>query len=367
MFVDFANFIVGEFMKKQFKLILFVLVLVIFVVLSCFLMPKNMKTDIYGLFLKLLNVDVVKTDDPKYNVLKLDNDYISFSGEKEDISTYIKKLTAFSSWVQNQDIPFLYIQAPHKISKALTTLPDGNENFYNIAADDMLSAIKQSGGDVIDLRASTEYMSDFFKTDHHWTPYAGFKAAKTILSHINLKYQMNLNDSVLNIDNFESTTYKNCFLGSQGKKVGKYYVGTDDFTFLMPNFSTRLTKDVPIMGISLNGTFKDCFSDYSLFENKDVYSASPYTFYTSDYNLEIDKNLNAKDGKKILFIRDSFGCVLTPFVALGVSELHVVDTRHFKENLYSYILSNNFDLVIFESNPGFNQSQFTFIKQDKIK
>ncbi|MBR4880141.1 MAG: hypothetical protein IKU13_09990 [Clostridia bacterium] len=350
-------------MKKKIKVFVFVILIIVLTVFALYFLPKNTKINIKGWIYKTIGVNTIKGDEPKYDVIRLQDDYITFAGTKEDVLPFANKLISFGSWLESNDIPFLYVQAPHKWPQNY----DVGNNHYAKQADDMLSALSAAGLDTYDLRKNIDGLEYFFKTDHHWKPETGLSAARYIAEYVNEKYGLKLDSAIYDDENFCFEVKENIFLGSQGKKVGKYYAGLDDYTIITPKFETDLQKTVPIMGIDVKGSFEDCFHDYAVFDNTDVFTASPYVFYTSDYNLEIDKNYLTENDNKILFIRDSFGCVLTPFLSLSTSEIHVVDTRFFKDNLYDYILENDFHLVIFESNPGFNQSQFTIFKENKVE
>lgn len=41
------------------------------------------------------------------------------------------------------------------------------------------------------------------------------------------------------LSNYNQITYKNIFLGSMGRKTGRYYAGADDFTLIYPAFPTN--------------------------------------------------------------------------------------------------------------------------------
>ena len=61
---------------------------------------------------------------------------------------------------------------------------------------------------------------------------------------------------------------------------------------------------------------------------KGYYSRNNYTTYSGgDYRLQKITNTNQQEGEKILIIRRSFGCVVTPFLAIHAKELHVIDDR----------------------------------------
>ena len=68
--------------------------------------------------------------------------------------------------------------------------------------------------------------------------------------------------------------------------------------------------------------------------------------------MQIMKNNLNPNGKKILLIRDSFACVVAPFLALQTSELHVCDVRDAdyyvgeKLNMEEYIKMINPDYVL---------------------
>ena len=86
---------------------------------------------------------------------------------------------------------------------------------------------------------------------------------------------------------------------------------------------------------------------------KDYYHKSPYSTYSGgDFRLQIMRNNLDTDGKKILLIRDSFACVVAPFLSLQTSELHICDMRDYqwyvgdKLNMEEYIREINPDYVL---------------------
>ena len=57
-------------------------------------------------------------------------------------------------------------------------------------------------------------------------------------------------------------------------------------------------------------------------------------------------NHNNPDGPRIVMLRDSFACALTPFLALSCSELVTIDLRYFEGDLLDTIGSYDPDLVL---------------------
>ena len=156
------------------------------------------------------------------------------------------------------------------------------------------------------------------------------------------------------IRSYTIKTYDKWFLGSLGKKVGAYFTwgGADDFELITPNFDTNLTESQPIKDIERNGSFEDT-ALYMENMKKDYFNINTYATYSGgDFRLQIMKNNLNQNGKKILMIRDSFACVVAPFLALQTSELHICDMRDYeyyvgeKLNAEDYIKQLKPDYVI---------------------
>jgi hypothetical protein len=82
-------------------------------------------------------------------------------------------------------------------------------------------------------------------------------------------------------------------------------------------------------------------------EKRDYFD--PYSIYSNGNNaVQIIRNNNAVNDKKILVVRKSFACVVTPFLALSAKESRTIDLRPINRvpNLYDYIDEYNPDLVL---------------------
>lgn len=99
---------------------------------------------------------------------------------------------------------------------------------------------------------------------------------------------------------------------------------------------------------------------------KDYYNKESYAVYNGgNRQLQIVKNNLNPNGKKVLIVRDSFACVVTPFLSLQTSELHICDVRKHQDgekiDVEDYINRLNPDYVIVlysgvgkSSNPLYN-------------
>ncbi len=296
--------------------------------------------------------------DASNTVVKLENGYLaSLVSKNTAVSSYAENLIELQSFLDEKGIDLLYVQAPYKISAEDTQLVAGLENYANENADAYLAAI-EGEVDYIDLRQEMKedglsHYDYFFKTDHHWTPEAAFWAFGNLAETLNANYGFTIDESYYDIDNYTVTVYQDWFLGSQGKRVGTWVAGVDDISLITPNFETDFVFEVPASDIYKTGDFAETMIDDSHINTKDYWNLSAYHAYTGgDYALNIMINNLNPDGKKVLLVRDSFSCALSPFLALGCSQLDCIDLRYYKEeSLMDYIDQNDYDMVIIMRNP----------------
>ena len=52
-------------------------------------------------------------------------------------------------------------------------------------------------------------------------------------------------------------------------------------------------------------------------------------------------------GKKIAVVKESYGNAFAPYLTYNYEEVHVVDFRHFGQNLKSYCQLNEIDEILF--------------------
>lgn len=194
----------------------------------------------------------------------------------------------------------------------------------------------------------------FFQTDHHWTPLAGFYLHGAICKELMNRYGFSYNPEYTNLDNYNVETRENWFLGSFGKKCGRFFTGSrvDDFDLITPLFQTEFIEEIPSKNRVRTGEFINTLL-YTGLLKKDYYQVNNYSVYSGgDYRLQKITNCSIEDGDVLLVVRRSYGCVVTPFLALHAKELHVIDDREGSYpageiiNLEEYIKSIQPDYVI---------------------
>lgn len=298
--------------------------------------------ELYGGVQRLLGRRVVEDPDPRYAVVKLTDNLFTFAsleGGQVDMTRRANEMLRFARRVKEEfKVPVLYVQAPSKLDVA--SLPDGMADYADAEADQFLSLLKRGKLDVLDLRpvfrdraeaAPEEAETLFFRTDHHWTPAGAFLGYQTLCEKLNERpYRFKIDEALTDPDGFEVYAFKDVFLGSQGRRVGTLYAGVDHFEIWSPKFSTDFTYSVPLIGVNREGPFVTSLLFPERLTETGYYDTNPYTIYAGgDYLLARAVNKNNPDGKRVLVLRDSFGCALTPFLSLACREVMTIAPRNF--------------------------------------
>jgi hypothetical protein len=289
-------------------------------------------------------------------VYRLNNGYLSTVNLTPQplIPQFADNLIALNNKLKDRKINLLFIQAPVKISKFDNQLPVDIREYSNEDCDLFLKLIDKADIDNIDLRQvihdeKLEHYNMFFKTDLHWKPEAGLWAAGKVSEYLNKNYGFEIDNLLYNPDNYNYEIYKECMLGSQGRRVGIIFAGLDDLTVITPKFVTHFFQKKVSWGPVISiGNFQETFIDLRLIHPSNLYIYSGYDTYT-DINLPVSTiQNNIKNDKRILLIRDSFALVFAPFMALGCSTLDAIQLGEYTGgSLIDYIDQTKPDLVIF--------------------
>lgn len=302
--------------------------------------------DFNGAIAKMLNMQGFYSDMGMYIT---DDNYIISASASTSTDYEYQETVAFRDFLEANGINFLYVNEPTKYTDdSLFADEFGVETYSNRNMDVFLSRIKEENVDYIDLRENIaedkmKCFDLFYRTDHHWTVPAGLWATQIMAEGLNQYCGYNINTSIYDIDNYETNEWKNCWLGEQGKKVAKTYVGLDDYTEVKPRFETSFTfknKD----GSTWQGTFDDFINESLYNTENDVYENKSWHYSYKRINC-INNNV---DHGKILLLCDSYDYVTQPFLALGVHEVDSLMLRSYDNSfsLRDYILKNGYDTVI---------------------
>ena len=301
-----------------------------------------------------------KHETRNFEVLKANDGALYLHGNEEDVDEETLRRRTEEYQVLFEETNrygghFLYVQVPYKnVGQApeLAAYSGDNTEEYESRLDTLL---RDSGIPVLDLRAY-DTCKDYYATDHHWTTISAFYAAKIIADEVERLYNIDLTDHTFfgDMENYESITYEDCFLGSIGVKVGPYYAGKDSFTVLNPQFPTDFTFEHYIDSVlqsTYSGPFVEAFIDQSLLENRSYnnkYEANMHGAYVES----IIKNHLAQNDLKGLLVTHSYGRAMAPYLSLDFGELRYLDPQkgRFNDDLTVYIREYKPDVVIFMYN-----------------
>ena len=308
---------------------------------------------LYGGVQALSDRTVVEDVDPQYSVVKLTDGTVTFlNPEPQDVTGNGRAVVRLGEALEKREIPLLYVQAPQKLQADDSRLPVGVTDYGNDYADQLLGVLEENGVATLDLRevladTGRDWSSFFFRTDHHWTPEAAFIAHQALAEVLEADYGFTIPAENTDAGAFTRTTLSDWFLGSQGKRVGSLYAGVDDIEIWRPNFPTEFTYSIPIYDTERTGPFETSLLFPERIEEKDFFNGNPYTLYAGgDYPMARIYNLLAPDRPRVMLLRDSYACVLTPFLALDCGELITIDLRYFNDDLLTYVDWLEPDLVI---------------------
>ncbi len=314
---------------------------------------KQKMIDINGTLAKALNMrEIYKSN----GGIVLKNGYVAGIYPYTSTDYEIQQITELKSYLDERGIQLLYVNEPtkyiddHVIEKDL-----GLPTYINDNTDRFLHRLEDNGISFIDLR---DYMTGqnpdsfdfFYRTDHHWTTQAGKMAAEAIAEELNLDFGYSIDLSLYHPDKYTYKEYKGAWLGEQGKKLGKSFVGLDDFSLILPNYDTLFNVSYGESVVS--GDFSEVLVDQTCYlpeRNEDIYSAPSWHYsymgLTGINGTRVENSINTS-GKKILVLGDSYEQITIPFLALGVSEVQCLILREYGGSLRDYIDSHEIDTVV---------------------
>ena len=312
--------------------------------------------NLYGLTARVLNKHYIIETSGGNSVVKDNTGQLEFITNPVDTQPYVDKIADLKKIYDEIGAKTLYVQTPVKPIEGYIEMPEGITDYSNINSDNLLSQLQAAGIKTLDLReniktSGIDYSELFYNTDHHWKTETAFWAAGEVKNYLNEEFGLNLdpNNFYTNSDNYQSIFYEKNFLGSQGRRVGKYYGGVDDYTLMLPKYDTDYSVTINKSNNSshIDGTFEEAIVKYDLVNAKDIFTNRYAAYFGADYPEVIVKNNKADNDLKVLIFKDSFGIPFSAFFSTMVSETRLMDTRYYTGDLESYIREYNPDVVIY--------------------
>ncbi len=297
----------------------------------------------YGLAAKLLG-------QPELNeVVKLKNGYLSGVEElvpEENLKRNADDLLALKQYLESRGSSLLYVQTPFKISKFDDQLPAGIADFSNQNIDTFMKYLAENGIATIDIRQTMyeegmDQYDYFFRTDHHWTPEAGFYAYGKIADYVEENLGIPVDEQVKNLENYQIDNYEDWHLGTNGQRTGIYYGGIDDFHLISPAFDTQLIN----MDTQATGSYHEILIEDAVLKEE---SRAVYDIAYGNSIGHYFHNPNAANDARVLVVSDSMGKVVAPFLILSYQDVYTTGYDLTMEKIEEFAP----DIVIYVTYPA---------------
>ena len=322
----------------------------------------------YGLIQRVLGKHIV-SDAGYGEIYKTKYNQIIFKVDKKNfrVMRSLDAVEELKSKLDEAGIPFLYVQAPFKLSDDEQQLPINKKDYADYNVNLFLKGLDERSIAYLDLRpllrdGEKTQNQLFFDTDHHWRIETAFEATGHIMDELNKDYGFTIDSKYKDLKNYKVTTLKKCYLGSMGRRTGRFYSGLDDFTLITPAFKTNYTLYEHDYGAEkiYTGSFYNAILDKKYLVKDAPVDLNRYAVYHGD-NEELIFENNLVNTGKVMMIKDSFGVPVYSFLSLGVHEVRALDLRLFNDSVAKYAKENRPDVVILLYNGDtFNEEMFDF-------
>ena len=223
--------------------------------------------------------------------------------------------------------------------------------------------------DLVRVLAATrkDTAANFYPTDHHWRGRAAFKAAKLVsreladvLGDVSLR-----SPPELRARNWERRVEKGAFLGSYGRRTGRFFAGTDDFEYFVPKFKTNIWRYM-YGKLYAYGEFEKSVLDMR-FLSRELHERNAYGVYGTDRNEVVYVNKKARSPAKVLFVKDSFANPVVDFLATVCREVVKVDPRRCesREEILRLVEKHRPDAVVMLVQPSAMRNE-KFVFAEKV-
>lgn len=321
---------------------------------SNLLLGRMKFVELNAAFNKLVGMNIVSGTD---SVVVMRNGYLTFESVPVNTDYAVQSTAYFAQTLKEKGINFLYVQCPSKENPDDNQLPHGVEDNYNTNADSLIKGLSERDVPYIDLRdslrsESDDYYSHFFKTDHHWTPETGVWASGKIADRLNKEYDLGISTAIGNLDNYKVDVFEKYCFGSQGKKATLRFADPEDISLIYPKADTDFTVTYD-NNTPLSGRFEDTLLRKDVFDKIDYYNISTYSaYFNGNHSLTKLHNNKIDNGKKMLYIMDSFSASVVPYLATEIEDMVVLDLRSFNGSVMSVIEKFSPDTVVVAYNPS---------------
>lgn len=229
-------------------------------------------------------------------------------------------------------------------------LPEGAKGLSNDQHPVIRRAYTQMGEgvravDVWDSLSSHVSEPIYARTDHHWMPLGAYYAARAFASQAGVAVPDTADYERKVIHGFNGTMGR----WSESRTVKNT---TEDFIWYRPLDSSRITTtylDHRILRsvVSISG---EPYESSFFLPRRDGSSGAYSTFMNGDARTTRVRYPEARSGRRLLIVKDSYGNALASFLLRSFDEVNVIDFRYFQGNVLDYITQAGITDVLIVNN-----------------
>lgn len=258
----------------------------------------------------------------KFNMLTLKTGDLYDLPTETDTKKQTDEIIAFA---ENAGVPVVYVHEHPTTYEG--NMPEGGYAMLDPGtemSDRIVADLREGGMNVIDSRDILTGMAPseiVLRTDQHWTSRAALIMAKVVAE------EMGLEAEKLELENFDSETYPEKFMGKYGQKVGVNNVVPDDITIFWPTYETYIERYTLNNGKEeeISGTFKEAVIKWKNLEGEG-WNIDAYRDYGLTEDFEHFHNEDAPD-VTIMVYKDSYSAPMAAFLSLVARDVYAVDMR----------------------------------------
>ena len=247
--------------------------------------------------------------------------------EAPDFDDIYNNLDAINMLATAQDVPVYFGLIPSSAEIWSDKLPKGAPNDSQKELIDRCYGV--SNAKTIDFySALNEHAAEsiYYRTDHHWTSLGAYYGYTALCEAMGLEPKK--------LSEYTETVVTDSFLGTTYSSSGYGWIEPESISAYVEQGEALITNypsGSPVEGSLYVESF---------LEVKDKYS---YFYGGNTPLLTVD---TGNEGPSLLIVRDSYMDSMSPFLFEHFSKIPIVDLRHYKLSLASYIENNDIDNIL---------------------
>ena len=191
----------------------------------------------------------------------------------------------------------------------------------------MLDSMKIPYADTFAALAAHRDEPLYYKQDHHYTMLGAYWAYTALAAELGIEPQP--------LENFEEQTVSQSFRGTYYAKAGGFFSPQDAIAAYFPKVPREYTVTIEDTGETHSGLY-----DFAALEGDD-----PYSFFLYGNHAAVRIRSGAKNGRKLLLLKDSFAHSMVPFLADHYEEIVMLDLRYFRRDIVAFAQQEHVDGV----------------------